>query len=187
MVCSFLLNAHFTYRTRPTWRKFLLFPLTQATNYGVQSVGLVALVSWLGVSRTVAPLAAAGCALPFTYLVSRRVLLPRRRKDRARLRPIRRPPPVRRAGLSPPAPEGRACPAPSDGSCRAGRRCRATTTTARPPTPRTAPGAAECATWPRCQGLGASWAIAIRSAPSSSRAAITIRPPPPIGAAATRP
>ncbi|MFG2290868.1 GtrA family protein [Streptomyces sp. NPDC048595] len=75
MVCSFFLNARFTYRTRPTWRKFLLFPLTQATNYGVQSAGLVALVSWLGVSTTVAPLAAAGCALPFTYLLSRRILL----------------------------------------------------------------------------------------------------------------
>lgn len=26
MVGSFFLNARFTYRTRPTWRKFLLFP-----------------------------------------------------------------------------------------------------------------------------------------------------------------
>ncbi|MGW1376592.1 GtrA family protein [Streptomyces sp. NPDC002446] len=75
MVCSFLLNTYFTYRTRPSWKKFLLFPLTQLTNYAVQSAGLVTLVSWLGMSTAVAPLAAAGCAIPFTYLLSRRILL----------------------------------------------------------------------------------------------------------------
>lgn len=75
LACSFLLNTYFTYRTRPTWRKFLLFPLTQLTNYGVQSAGLVTLVSWLGMSTAVAPLVAAGCALPVTYLLSRRILL----------------------------------------------------------------------------------------------------------------
>ncbi|MFI0217856.1 GtrA family protein [Streptomyces lydicus] len=76
LVCSFFLNTYFTYRTRPTWKKFLLFPLTQVTNYVVQSVGLVALVSWLGMSSTVAPLVAAGFAIPFTYVVSRRILRP---------------------------------------------------------------------------------------------------------------
>ncbi|MEU5213332.1 GtrA family protein [Streptomyces sp. NPDC020742] len=76
LVGSFFLNTYVTYRTRPTWRKFLLFPLTQLTNYAVQSAGLVALVSWLGVDSTVAPLAAAALALPFTYLVSRRILRP---------------------------------------------------------------------------------------------------------------
>ncbi|MFJ9410763.1 GtrA family protein [Streptomyces sp. NPDC101393] len=81
MVCSFFLNTYFTYRTRPTWKKFLLFPLTQVTNYVTQSVGLVVLVSWLGMSSTVAPLLAALLAIPFTFLVSRWVLLPRRRKD----------------------------------------------------------------------------------------------------------
>ncbi|MFF8371055.1 GtrA family protein [Streptomyces lydicus] len=76
LVCSFFLNTYFTYRTRPTWKKFLLFPLTQVTNYVVQSVGLVALVSWLGMNSAVAPLVAAGFALPFTYVVSRRILRP---------------------------------------------------------------------------------------------------------------
>ncbi|MGW7576166.1 GtrA family protein [Streptomyces sp. NPDC054765] len=76
MVGSFFLHTYFTYRTRPTWTKFLLFPLTQVTNYGVQSTGLVALVGWCGVNTAVAPLVAALCALPFTYLVSRRILRP---------------------------------------------------------------------------------------------------------------
>nr|WP_310726130.1 GtrA family protein [Streptomyces sp. N2A] len=76
MAGSFLLNTYFTYRTRPTWKKFLLFPLTQVTNYGMQSAGLVALVGWCGMNSTLAPLAAAAFALPAGYLVSRRILRP---------------------------------------------------------------------------------------------------------------
>ncbi|MFF8785260.1 GtrA family protein [Streptomyces sp. NPDC015125] len=76
MTGSFFLHTYFTYRTRPTWTKFLLFPLTQVTNYGVQSAGLVALVGWCRMSTTVAPLVAALCALPFSYLLSRRILRP---------------------------------------------------------------------------------------------------------------
>ncbi len=30
MVGSFFLNCYWTFRTRPTWRKFALFPLTNA-------------------------------------------------------------------------------------------------------------------------------------------------------------
>nr|WP_242440689.1 GtrA family protein [Streptomyces sp. CB02923] len=78
MVGSFFLNTRFTYRTRPTWKKFLLFPLTQVTNYSVQSAGLVALVNWCGLSTRAAPLVAAVLAIPFTYLVSTRILVPRR-------------------------------------------------------------------------------------------------------------
>ncbi|ARF55567.1 GtrA family protein [Streptomyces gilvosporeus] len=88
MTCSFFLNTYVTYRTRPTWKKFLLFPLTQVTAYVVQSVGLVVLVSWCGVNSKVAPLAAAVVGIPFTFLVSRRILLPgRRARQSARTRP----------------------------------------------------------------------------------------------------
>ncbi|MFF2811467.1 GtrA family protein [Streptomyces sp. NPDC058000] len=81
LVGSFFLNTYFTYRTRPTWKKFLLFPLTQVTNYAVQSAGLVALVSWLGMNSAAAPLAAALLALPLTFVVSRRILRPPARRD----------------------------------------------------------------------------------------------------------
>ncbi|MFK8850055.1 GtrA family protein [Streptomyces sp. Ac-502] len=78
MLGSFFLNTYFTYRTRPTWKKFLLFPLTQITNYVVQSAGLVVLVNWCGLDTRIAPLVAAVIAIPFTYLVSTRILAPRR-------------------------------------------------------------------------------------------------------------
>ncbi|MGW1766827.1 GtrA family protein [Streptomyces sp. NPDC002073] len=77
MVGSFFLNTYFTYRTRPTWKKFLLFPLTNVTNYVIQSAGLYALVAWAGMDSRTAPLAAAAAAIPVTYLLSKRILLSR--------------------------------------------------------------------------------------------------------------
>lgn len=81
MVGSFFMNTYFTYRTRPTWKKFLLFPLTNVTNYVVQSVGLYALVTWAGLGTRIAPLAAAVLAIPFTYLLSRKILVPGGARD----------------------------------------------------------------------------------------------------------
>ncbi|AKL66116.1 MULTISPECIES: GtrA family protein [Streptomyces] len=76
MVGSFFMNTYFTYRTRPTWKKFLLFPLTNITNYVIQSVGLYALVTWAGMDTRIAPLVAAVVAIPFTFLLSRKILVP---------------------------------------------------------------------------------------------------------------
>ncbi|MET3983769.1 GtrA family protein [Streptomyces sp. PvR034] len=76
MVGSFFMNTYFTYRTKPTWKKFLLFPLTNITNYVIQSVGLLLLVDWAGMNEKIAPLVAAVIAIPFTYVISRRILIP---------------------------------------------------------------------------------------------------------------
>ncbi|MEU9254762.1 GtrA family protein [Streptomyces sp. NPDC048270] len=76
MIGSFFMNTYFTYRTRPTWKKFFLFPLTNVTNYVIQSVGLYALVAWAGMDTRIAPLVAAVVAIPFTFLISRRILVP---------------------------------------------------------------------------------------------------------------
>ncbi|MDJ0384666.1 GtrA family protein [Streptomyces sp. G-G2] len=76
MVGSFFMNTYFTYRTKPTWKKFFLFPLTNITNYVIQSVGLILLVNWIGMNEKIAPLVAAVVAIPFTYLISRRILVP---------------------------------------------------------------------------------------------------------------
>lgn len=77
MVGSFFLNTYITYRTRPTWRKFLLFPLTNLTNFVVTSLGVVVLVEWFSVNDRIAPLLAAASAIPVTFVVSRRILLHR--------------------------------------------------------------------------------------------------------------
>lgn len=77
MVGSFFMNARFTYLTRPTWRKFLLFPLTNATNFLVTTAGLYVIVDILHAGSRFAPLLASFAAIPVTFVVSRRVMLPR--------------------------------------------------------------------------------------------------------------
>ncbi|WP_045302938.1 GtrA family protein [Saccharothrix sp. ST-888] len=74
MVGSFFLHTYFTYRTRPTWKKFLLFPLPNITNYLVQSFGVVALVQWLHLDSRIAPLVASVVAIPITFVLSKIIL-----------------------------------------------------------------------------------------------------------------
>jgi putative flippase GtrA len=75
MVGSFFLNTYFTYRTRPTWTKFLLFPLTNLVNFVMTTTGMYLLVSVLGMDERPAPLIAAAGAIPFTFVISRVILL----------------------------------------------------------------------------------------------------------------
>lgn len=82
MVGSFFLNTYWTFRTKPTWRKFAIFPLTNLTNYVVQTVGVVLLVETLAIDERIAPLFAAVFAIPITFLLSRKILLERDPKER---------------------------------------------------------------------------------------------------------
>lgn len=75
MTGSFFLNSRFTYRTRPTWRKFLLFPLTNAANFVITTGGIYLLVDLAGFSSRYAPLVAAAAAIPITFVVSRTIML----------------------------------------------------------------------------------------------------------------
>lgn len=77
MIGSFFLNARFTYRTRPTWRKFLLFPLTNVTNFLVTTSGVYVIVDVLHAGSRFAPLLASAASIPVTFVVSRWVMLPR--------------------------------------------------------------------------------------------------------------
>lgn len=74
-VGSFLLNSWFTYRTRPTWRKFLLFPLTTAANFAITTGGVYVLVDLLHTGDRTAPLMAAAVAVPITFVLSRTIML----------------------------------------------------------------------------------------------------------------
>ncbi|MEO6089778.1 MAG: GtrA family protein [Umezawaea sp.] len=77
MVGSYFLSCYFTFRTKPTWRKFLLFPLSNATNFVISTAGLYLLVHWVDMNSRIAPLVAAAAAIPFTFLVARFVLVNR--------------------------------------------------------------------------------------------------------------
>ncbi|MFB7918630.1 GtrA family protein [Streptomyces sp. NPDC056061] len=75
MTGSFFLNCRFTYRTRPTWRKFLLFPLTNAANFVITTGGVYLLVDVAGLGSRYAPPVAAAAAIPITFVVSRAIML----------------------------------------------------------------------------------------------------------------
>ncbi|MGW0756416.1 GtrA family protein [Streptomyces sp. NPDC002814] len=77
MIGSFFLNTRFTYRTRPTWRKFLLFPLTNATSFVVTTAGVYVIVDILHAGSRFAPLLASMVAIPATFVVSRTIMLPK--------------------------------------------------------------------------------------------------------------
>ncbi|MEV4613440.1 GtrA family protein [Kitasatospora sp. NPDC049258] len=93
MVGSFFLNTRFTYRTRPTWRKFLLFPLPNLTNYLLQTAGLFALVHWCHLAERIAPAVVAVGAIPISFLLTRLVLTGRAsgspQGDELRAAPVR--------------------------------------------------------------------------------------------------
>jgi putative flippase GtrA len=70
MIGSYFLSCYFTFRVKPSWKTFLLFPLSAASNFVITSVGLWLLVELLHVNETIAPLLAAAVAVPITFVVA---------------------------------------------------------------------------------------------------------------------
>ncbi|PTK34887.1 GtrA family protein, partial [Staphylococcus nepalensis] len=56
-IISYYLNCYFVYKVKPTWRKFIQFPLTQVVNMGMQTVLLYVFVQWFHISSVIAPFA----------------------------------------------------------------------------------------------------------------------------------
>lgn len=75
MVISFFLNCYFTYRVKPTWRKFLQFPLTNVANYAISTTSLFVFVSWMHISPSIAPIIASVLPIPVTYILSKWILV----------------------------------------------------------------------------------------------------------------
>lgn len=74
IVFSFFANSFFTFRVRPTWRRFLAFPLTTLVNFVVVTVGSVLLVERGWVDERWATLLMTVVAIPVTFLLTRFVL-----------------------------------------------------------------------------------------------------------------
>lgn len=74
VVFSFLANCWFTYRVRPTRRRFLAFPLTTLVSLALTTVGSVVLVNGFGIDQRYATLAMGILAIPFTFALTTFVL-----------------------------------------------------------------------------------------------------------------
>lgn len=82
MVFSFFVNSWFTFRTRPTWSKFLAFPLTTVANVAFTTAGSALLVEGIGVDERYATVIMGILAIPVTFTLTRLVLTrPDARKD----------------------------------------------------------------------------------------------------------
>ncbi|MCF3944057.1 GtrA family protein [Oceanobacillus sp. APA_J-5(13-2)] len=74
MVISYFLNVYFTYKTKPSWKSFFMFPLTQVVNMIVQAIFLAVFVEFIGISSVIAPFIAIILTVPITFVITRRVL-----------------------------------------------------------------------------------------------------------------
>lgn len=73
-VISYYLNCYFVYRVKPTWRKFISFPITQIVNISLQTVLLYVFVSWLNLPAEIAPFAGLIITMPITFILSKWIL-----------------------------------------------------------------------------------------------------------------
>lgn len=80
IVVSFFLNARFTYKVRPTWARFALYPVSSLPNVILSSAGVVALVEWAHMDSRIAPLIATLVAIPISYLLAKVIMTGRRQR-----------------------------------------------------------------------------------------------------------
>ncbi|MBH4500135.1 flippase GtxA [Staphylococcus aureus] len=73
-VISYYFNCYFVYRVKPTWRKFISFPITQIVNVSLQTVLLYVFVSWLNLPAEIAPFAGLIITIPITFILSKWIL-----------------------------------------------------------------------------------------------------------------
>lgn len=74
VVFSFFMNCWFTYKVRPTWSRFLAFPLSTPVNLLFTSVGSAWLVEGVHFDERYATVLMGIVAIPFTYAVTTLVL-----------------------------------------------------------------------------------------------------------------
>jgi putative flippase GtrA len=75
MIGSYFLNCYITFKIRPTWKTFLLFPLSNLANFVITTVGLRIAVGTMGMDQRIAPIVVALIAIPITYVVAHYIML----------------------------------------------------------------------------------------------------------------
>ena len=75
MLWSYFLNCKLTFRIRPSWKTFFLFPLSNLANFVITTLGMRLAVEQLGLDERVAPLTVAVVAIPITYVVAHYLLV----------------------------------------------------------------------------------------------------------------
>lgn len=74
IIFSYFLNTYFTYKEKPSLKKFLIFPLTYIPNFIIQYIGMILLVDQFDMNRKLAPIITAIVSTPITFFVMRYVI-----------------------------------------------------------------------------------------------------------------
>lgn len=80
MTISFFLSCYFTFKVKATWKKFIVFPLSNLPNLLFQTVGIYVIVQVIGIPKQYGSIIATLCALPFTFLIMRFILMFKKNK-----------------------------------------------------------------------------------------------------------
>lgn len=74
LIGSFFMNVYFTYRVKPTWIKFLTFPLSQSVNIIASTIFLFTFIEWFNIDRSLAPVFSVLLMIPITFLITGKIL-----------------------------------------------------------------------------------------------------------------
>jgi putative flippase GtrA len=66
---SFFLNTYFTYRSRPSLKKFLLFPITYLLMLLLSTFGFFMLIEYIGIDIRLASFYTSIAAVPFSIII----------------------------------------------------------------------------------------------------------------------
>lgn len=70
-ILSYFLNSLWVFKTEPSWKTFLSYPLVYAAQFLINLVCLRLLVEKFSLSETVAPLVVIVLSIPITFVLSR--------------------------------------------------------------------------------------------------------------------
>lgn len=71
---SFFLTTYYTFKSKPTYKKFIKFPLTFLPNLIISTVLTFLLVDMLEINKTYASLIAMIISIPITFIISKKII-----------------------------------------------------------------------------------------------------------------
>lgn len=68
---SYFLTCFFTFKTKPTWKNFILFPLTILPNYLISTIGTEVFVTYLNTNEKYTSTILMILIIPVTFLINK--------------------------------------------------------------------------------------------------------------------
>ncbi|MGE5455934.1 MAG: GtrA family protein [Ignavibacteriales bacterium] len=74
MLISFFLSCYITFGIKPTWKKLIVFPVTNIPNLFFQTIGIYIIVDLLNIPKQYGAIITAIFSIPLTYLIMKIIL-----------------------------------------------------------------------------------------------------------------